>query len=34
MPSSAMDAVGREPGRGKNTERLREWIRACRLEDG
>lgn len=29
-----MDAVGREPGRGKNTDKLREWIRACRLEGG
>lgn len=31
-PSSAMAAGGRVPGRGKNTERLREWSRACRRD--
>lgn len=28
--SSAIDCCGSEPGRGKNTDRLREWMRACR----
>ena len=28
-PSSAMLVAGSEPGRGKYTERLREWMREC-----
>ena len=31
-PSSAMVLWGSEPGRGKNTERFREWTRECRRE--
>jgi len=29
-PSSAIVLCGSDPGRGKNTERFREWRRACR----
>lgn len=27
--SSAIEDVGKEPGRGKKTDKFREWIRAC-----
>jgi hypothetical protein len=31
-PSSTMVLWGSEPGRGKNTDRFREWTRECRRE--